>query len=127
MTPFALLSFRTSCWEPGSGSSFITLTAGCSYSPARSSANYFEDNLETASFDGKTWSNPKHSGGSVAGHYIHWHTFDDNAKSVAEDVLRIRNHPLVPHHIPIYGFIYDVKTGKLNEVAEASAAGRTAA
>jgi carbonic anhydrase len=89
--------------------------------------NLLEDNLETAQFDGKTWSNPKHGGGSVAGHYIHWHTFDDNAKSVTEDVQRIRSHPLVPKHIPIYGFIYDVKTGKLDEVAEASAAGRTAA
>jgi carbonic anhydrase len=38
--------------------------------------------------------------------------------------LRIRNHPLVPGHIPIYGFIYDVKTGKLDEVAEATAAGK---
>src|SRR6267142_3657568 len=89
--------------------------------------NLLEDNLETAQFDGKTWSNPKHGGGSVAGHYIHWHTFDDNAKSVTEDGQRIRRHPLVPKHIPIYGFIYDVKTGKLDEVAEASAAGRTAA
>jgi hypothetical protein len=34
--------------------------------------NLLEDNLETAQFDGKTWSNPKHGGGSVAGHYIHW-------------------------------------------------------
>jgi carbonic anhydrase len=33
----------------------------------------------------------------------------------------------VPKHIPIYGFIYDVKTGNLDEIAEASAAGRTAA
>ena len=83
-----------------------------------------EDNLETAKFDGKAWVNPKHGGGSVAGHYVHWHTFDDNAKSVTEDVQRIRNHPLVPGHIPIYGFIYDVKTGKLDEVAEATAAGK---
>ena len=89
--------------------------------------NLLEDNLETAQFDGKTWSNPKHGGGSVAGRYIHWYTFDDNAKSVTEDVRRIRSHPLVPKHIPIYGFIYDVKTGKLDEVAEASAAGRTEA
>ena len=37
--------------------------------------NLLEDNLETAQFDGKTWSNPKHGGGSVAGHYILWHTF----------------------------------------------------
>jgi carbonic anhydrase len=83
-----------------------------------------EDNLETAQFDGRTWSNQKHGGGSVAGRYVHWHTFEDNAKSVKEDVLRIRNHPLVPKHIPIYGFIYDVKTGKIDEVAQATTAGK---
>ncbi|WP_213065630.1 beta-class carbonic anhydrase, partial [Acinetobacter baumannii] len=60
-----------------------------------------EDNLDTAQFDGKTWSNPKHGGGSVAGHFVHWHTFADNAKSVTEDVQRIRTHPLVPPGIPI--------------------------
>ncbi len=86
-----------------------------------------EDNLDTAQFDGKTWSNPKHGSGSVAGHFVHWHTFADNAKSVAEDVQRIRTHPLVPPGIPIYGFIDDVKTGKLNEVAEATAAGKARA
>jgi carbonic anhydrase len=83
-----------------------------------------EDDLGTAQFDGKKWSNPTHGGGSVAGHFVHWHTFEDNAKSVTEDVSRIRNHPLVPGHIPIYGFIYDVKTGRLDEVADAAAAGK---
>ena len=29
---------------------------------------------------------------------------------------RIRSHPLVPGRIPIYGYVYDVKTGKLVEV-----------
>ena len=33
-------------------------------------------------------------------------------------------HPLVPGDIPIYGYIYDVKSGKLIEVPEATAAGR---
>jgi carbonic anhydrase len=33
---------------------------------------------------------------------------------------------LVPRHIPIYGFIYDVRTGKLDEVKEATAAGKVA-
>jgi carbonic anhydrase len=32
--------------------------------------NLLEDDLETARFDGKTWSNQKHGGGSVAGHYV---------------------------------------------------------
>src|SRR6204780_5873828 len=33
-------------------------------------AGLLEDNLETASFDGKVWSNPKHGGGSKAGHDV---------------------------------------------------------
>lgn len=86
-----------------------------------------DDNLETASFDGKSWSNPKHGGGSVGGHFVHWHTIENQPKSVLEDVQRIRTHPLVPGSIPIYGFIYDVATGQLNEVKEASAAGRAVA
>ena len=85
------------------------------------------DDLGTAEFDGKQWSNPKHTGGSVVGKFIHWHTFEDNAKSVLEDVQRIRTHPLVPRHVPIYGFIYDVKTGLLEEVVEATAVGKATA
>jgi carbonic anhydrase len=41
-------------------------------------------------------------------------------------VRRIREHPLVPKNIPIYGYIYDVKTGRINEVAKATQAGRAA-
>jgi carbonic anhydrase len=86
-----------------------------------------EDDLETASFDGKTWSNPKHAGGSPAGQFVKWLTISDLAQSVVDDVRRIREHPLVPKRIPIYGYIYDVKTGRLNEVAAATVAGRAAA
>jgi carbonic anhydrase len=73
-----------------------------------------DDNLATANFDGKVWSNPKHGGGSVCGHFINWHAIKDQPKSVLEDVMRIRTHPLVPGNIPIYGFVYDVATGRLN-------------
>jgi carbonic anhydrase len=45
--------------------------------------------------------------GSTEGDYINWLTFSDNATSVVEDVARIRNHPLFPNDIPIYGYIYD--------------------
>jgi len=83
-----------------------------------------EDNLETASFDGQAWSNPKHGGGSASGHFIRWLTIRNLEHSVVEDVMRIREHPLVPKHIPIFGFIYDVKTGRLNEVIAATEAGR---
>ena len=86
-----------------------------------------DDNLATANFDGKAWSNPKYGGGSVCGHFINWHTIKDQPKSVLEDVMRLRTHPLVPGNIPIYGFVYDVVTGRLNEVKEASAVGRPTA
>jgi carbonic anhydrase len=43
---------------------------------------------------------------------------------VVDDVKRLRNHPLVPKRIPIYGFLYDVKTGKLVAVPEATEIGR---
>src|SRR3977135_3043411 len=33
-------------------------------------ADLLEDDLSTASFDGKTWSNPPHHGGHAAGHFI---------------------------------------------------------
>jgi carbonic anhydrase len=49
----------------------------------------------------------------------------DNAAGVIADVRRIRNHPLIPKSIPIYGYIYDVRTGTLEEVLGAMAAGKT--
>jgi carbonic anhydrase len=85
-----------------------------------------EDNLETAAFDGSSWSNPKHGDGCTHGQFIKWHTISDNERSVVQDVRRIREHPLVAGHIPIYGYIYDVKTGRLNEVKAATEAGKAA-
>jgi carbonic anhydrase len=90
-------------------------------------ADLLDDDLETASFDGKAWSNPHHRGGHAAGHFIKWQTIRDQGESVALDVRRIREHPLVPKSIPIYGYIYDVRTGRLEEVNAASEAGRVAA
>ena len=88
-------------------------------------ADLLEDDLSTASFDGKTWSNPHHHGGHAAGHFIKWHTIKNQPDSVTQDVRRIREHPLVSGKIPIYGYIYDVHSGSLVEVREATAAGRT--
>lgn len=80
--------------------------------------------LKTATLDQNRWRDSGEGPGSTEGNYINWLTFSDNAKSVVEDVVRIRNHPLVPNDIPIYGYIYDVKTGKLLEVPEATKAGQ---
>jgi len=62
--------------------------------------------------------------GSIEGKYIDWLTISDCQGCVADDVNRIRNHPLVPGRIPIYGYVYDVKTGRLIEVPDAMEAGR---
>jgi carbonic anhydrase len=62
--------------------------------------------------------------GSTAGNDIDWLTIADREQSVVEDVRRIRSHPLVPSGIPIYGYVYNVGTGSLEEVADATEAGR---
>jgi carbonic anhydrase len=80
--------------------------------------------LKTATLGQTGWHDSGEGPGSTEGSYINWLTFTDNAKSVVEDVERIRNHSLVPHDIPIYGYIYDVKSGKLVEVPEATTAGK---
>ena len=83
-----------------------------------------EEDLGTASFDGKKWSNPHHRGGHAAGHLMKWQTIKNQELSVTQDVRCIREHPLVPASVPIYGYIYDVKTGRLNEVKSATEAGK---
>jgi carbonic anhydrase len=83
-----------------------------------------DKSLETATIDEHGWHDHGRGPGSVHGHFMKWHTFKDLAASVVEDVKRIRSHPLVPAGIPIYGYYYDVKTGRLVEVPEATAAGK---
>jgi carbonic anhydrase len=80
--------------------------------------------LKTASVDASGWHDSGEGPGSTEGNYVDWLTISDNARSVVEDVTRIRRHPLVPRGIPIFGYIYDVKTGKLMEVTQATEAGR---
>ena len=69
--------------------------------------------LETASVDDKGWHDHGQGPGSVHGHYVKWHTFKDLEESVREDVARLRSHPLVPKTIPIHGYVYDVRSGRL--------------
>jgi carbonic anhydrase len=81
------------------------------------------NSLETAALDASGFHDVGKGPGSAEGEFIDWLTIKDQRKSVTADVQRIRNHPLVPGRIPIYGYIYDVKTGKLIEVSEATKAG----
>jgi carbonic anhydrase len=80
--------------------------------------------LETAALDASGFHDIGKGPGSTEGEFIDWLTIRDQPKSVTSDVRRIRYHPLVPKEIPIYGYIYDVKTGRMVEVSEATEAGR---
>lgn len=80
--------------------------------------------LRTASIDESGWHDSGEGPGSTEGDFVNWLTFKDSATSVIDDVRRIRNHPLVPADIPVYGFVYDVRTGRLVEVPEATREGR---
>jgi carbonic anhydrase len=80
--------------------------------------------LSTASVDENGWKNVTEEGGSKEANNISFLTITDQAESIIEDVNRIKNHPLVPSYIPVYGYIYDVKSGKLIEIPEATLVGR---
>jgi carbonic anhydrase len=87
-------------------------------------ADLLNSSLETATVDASGWHDTGEGPGSPEGRYINWLTIADNAASVVEDVRRIKAHPLVPGDVPVYGYIYDCKTGRLVEVSEATAAGK---
>jgi carbonic anhydrase len=80
--------------------------------------------LKTASLGSEGWRDVGPGPGSPEGAKIDWLTIKDMKASVLEDVTRIRNHPLVPKDIPIYGYIYEVASGRLLEVPEAMVAGQ---
>ena len=54
--------------------------------------------------------------GTAAGAPAHFHAFADLEENVREQVRRVKSHPWIPKHIPVRGFVYDVKTGALTEV-----------
>jgi carbonic anhydrase len=82
--------------------------------------------LETAELTPQGFRDVGKGPGSHAGDYIEWLTIKDQKQAVLDDVSRIRAHPLVPKSIPVYGYIYDVKSGRLVEVEGAKAAGARA-
>jgi carbonic anhydrase len=50
-----------------------------------------------------------------------FHAFTNLEENVHQQIQKIKSHPWVPKRISVRGFIYDVKTGRLKEVAEAHA------
>ena len=82
-------------------------------------ADLLEIDLETSTLENGNWKSNKNSkseAGSNYGRKIKWYTFLNLKESILEDLEKIKNHPLIPKNINIYGFIYDVKTGRLEPV-----------
>ena len=82
------------------------------------------NSLETAALGENGFYDVGSGGGSNEAKYINFLTIADQKGAVIEDVQRIRNHPLVPKTLPVYGYLYDVKSGKLLEVARATEVGK---
>ena len=80
--------------------------------------------LETAELGPDGFRDVGRGPGSPEGRYVNWLTIANQEQSIVEDVTRIRTHPLVPRNIPIYGYLYNVSTGRLEEIPDAIAAGR---
>lgn len=80
--------------------------------------------LETARLGPTGFTDVGKGPGSRAGEFIDWLTIANQTQSVVDDVTRIRTHPLVPAMVAIHGYIYDVRSGRLQEVPEATRAGQ---
>jgi carbonic anhydrase len=48
---------------------------------------------------------------------VHFYAFSSLEENVRQQVQKVKSHPWIPKQIPVRGFIYDVKTGRLREVA----------
>ena len=48
---------------------------------------------------------------------VHFHAFSDLEEDVRQQIQKLKSHPWIPEHIPVRGFIFDVKTGRLHEVS----------
>jgi carbonic anhydrase len=86
-----------------------------------------KSSLETAQLGSEGWKDIGQGPGSDAGDFINWLAFPDETSSVITDVSRIRNHPLVPRTVPVYGYVYDVRSGNLIEVPAATEIGASQA
>ena len=45
-----------------------------------------------------------------------FYSFTDAEENTREQVRKARSHPWISQEVPIRGFVYDVKTGRLDEV-----------
>jgi carbonic anhydrase len=45
-----------------------------------------------------------------------FYSFTDAEANTKEQIQKVRSHPWISREVPVRGFVYDVKTGRLSEV-----------
>lgn len=119
----AIRSLVVSCKLMGTTDWFVIHHSGCGMQ------SYSDEDIrhllglddDHAHHEGSKWWHIRKSAQTPAD--IPWLTFSDLAQSIVEDVERIRNHPLVPASVVIYGYIYHIHHGTLEPVPEANRIG----
>jgi carbonic anhydrase len=48
---------------------------------------------------------------------LHFHAFSNLEENVRQQIQKVTSHPWIPKQIPVRGFVYDVKTGRLKEIS----------
>jgi len=48
---------------------------------------------------------------------VHFHAFSNVEENVRQQIQKVTSHPWIPKQIPVRGFVYDVKTGRLKEIS----------
>jgi carbonic anhydrase len=123
----AIRSLVVSCKLMGTTDWFVIHHSGCGMQA------YTDDDIRhllglddnDAAHHGTKWWHVRKSA-RTPGAEIQWLTFHDLTRSIVEDVQRIREHPLVPRSVAIYGFIYHIHHGSLEAVPEANRIGAPA-
>lgn len=55
---------------------------------------------------------------------VHFHAFSDLEENVRQQIQKVQSHPWIPNNISVRGFVYDVKAGRLKEIASQQTAAR---
>ncbi len=79
--------------------------------------------LDHAVLESDGWHDRGSGSGTSEAQYIDWLTIQHQEETIAEDIQRLRRHPLVPPWIPILGFLYEVHSDALHPVPVADSVG----
>ena len=67
--------------------------------------------------DGDLHDRLRRETGTVAITPAYFGAFPNVEEHVQRQILKLKSHPWVPRQIPVRGFVYDVRSGKLSEVS----------